>query len=203
MQIDALLFDVGGVLVELGDFPVKKSWLRDDVAAVTDLATWLKAPTAQAFEKGQSNPQEFARQFIADANLDVSSADFLAHFTAWPRAPFAGVHEVLDQLKGRHVLSLFSNTNELHWDRLMLEMDLGRRFDYRFSSHLMGLAKPDIEAFLHVATEMEIAPGNILFFDDSPVNVEAALSAGLQAEHTVGFDAVLEALDKHNIKVEL
>ena len=119
MKIEALLFDVGGVLVELGEFPVKKEWLQDDVEAVTDLATWLKAPTAQAFEKGQTSPEEFARQFIADANLDVSGDEFLAHFTAWPKAPFAGVHDMLDQLKGRFTLALFSNTNVLHWDCLL------------------------------------------------------------------------------------
>jgi FMN phosphatase YigB (HAD superfamily) len=47
----------------------------------------------------------------------------------------------------------------------------------------LGLAKPSTAFFEHIATDLELAPDQMLFLDDQPRNVAGARSAGLHAEH--------------------
>lgn len=46
----------------------------------------------------------------------------------------------------------------------------------------MGLAKPDPEFFRAILNATNFAPGQALFVDDKPQNVEAARSVGMHAE---------------------
>ncbi len=52
--------------------------------------------------------------------------------------------------------------------------------DWFFSSELR-LAKPDRAIYHHVTNALGLPPEHILFFDDRPVNVDAALDAGWNA----------------------
>ncbi len=198
-SVKAVLFDLGGVLIELGPFPVKEQWLGGDPAADTsvprDLKTWLKSDSAQSFETGLISAEDFARDFIADNGLKVSRSEFLTHFTAWPIGPYKGVFELLNRLKGRYTLAAFSNTNELHWDRLLYDMGLESCFDSMFASHLIGKAKPDKDAFLHVVQAMGFSPAEVYFIDDSAVNVDAAIDAGLLAGQAAGLPEVVTLLE--------
>lgn len=201
-NINTLIFDIGGVLVQLGDFPVKSAWQTASDNTVTDhkdLTKWLRSDLAQAFEQGKISPQEFAKSFIADNQLSVSVDDFLEHFTQWPESIFPDAHDTLDALKGRYTLGVFSNTNELHWDRLLNQFELGGRFDHYFASHLLGFAKPAISSFEMLADKMAVAPGNILFFDDSPINVEAARKANWNAEQVLGFQEAIAVMTRYGL----
>jgi FMN phosphatase YigB (HAD superfamily) len=48
------------------------------------------------------------------------------------------------------------------------------------SSSALGVFKPDPRAYLAAAAALELAPGECLFVDDLPVNVEAACAAGMR-----------------------
>jgi putative hydrolase of the HAD superfamily len=50
----------------------------------------------------------------------------------------------------------------------------------------MGVLKPDQEAFQYVLQATGISPERILFLDDNQLNVDGAISAGLQAYRTQG-----------------
>src|SRR5690606_35836984 len=54
-----------------------------------------------------------------------------------------------------------------------------------FSSYVVGSWKPDPGLFLHAATAMGFPPGNCVVVEDSPVGLEAAVAAGMQALHYV------------------
>jgi HAD superfamily hydrolase (TIGR01509 family) len=60
-------------------------------------------------------------------------------------------------------------------------MGLRKIFAYHFASHLTGKLKPDRDAFEHVVTAMGCEPFEILYFDDQPMNVEAAQTFGIKA----------------------
>jgi putative hydrolase of the HAD superfamily len=63
-----------------------------------------------------------------------------------------------------------------------------------FVSCEIGKRKPEPEAFQAVAAAIGVLPQRILFFDDSPVNVEGARAAGLRAVHVRGPGDVEESL---------
>jgi putative hydrolase of the HAD superfamily len=51
----------------------------------------------------------------------------------------------------------------------------------RFYSCRLRRVKPEPEAYEHVLSELEAAPHEVVFFDDRPVNVEAAAELGIRA----------------------
>ena len=185
-EIDVILFDLGGVLLELGPSPVPEYALSD--GQQFDLGDWFRSDTAIAFETGRIGADQFARNLIDGIGLDCSEQEFIDFFTAWPRALFPGVPELLDNLRARYRLALLTNTNELHWPRFIDEFDLLQRFDAVFASHLLGLAKPGREIFLRVSENLGAAPESILFVDDHRDNVNAAAALGYRARLVNGFD---------------
>jgi putative hydrolase of the HAD superfamily len=54
-------------------------------------------------------------------------------------------------------------------------------FDHHTWSHAVNLAKPEPAIYLHAAEGLHTPPANILFLDDRPENIEAALAVGMQA----------------------
>ena len=185
--IDTILFDIGGVLVDTHDFPIRPEWQSGPATLDEMRHTWLESTIAHAFERGELSAQVFAEQYIDKYQLVVPTELFLKSFYQWPKGLYQGVIEFITTLRTHFQIAVFSNCNELHWDRLMHEMDLQNRFDHFFASHLLGRVKPDVAAFTHVAEQMDRTPEQILFLDDAKKNVSAAKTAGLHAEHVIGF----------------
>jgi len=193
MQTEVLLFDLGGVLVELTGVPVLGRWAGEE--RDEDVwRRWLACPWVRRFERGGCTPSEFAAGVVEDWQLGVSPALFLEEFRRWPRGLFPDAEALLDSLAGRLRLACFSNTNDLHWPRFRDELGLGLLFDHHFVSHEMGLVKPDREAFEHVVEALGVAPEQILFLDDNQPNVDGARAAGLDAERAVGVEGARRIL---------
>jgi putative hydrolase of the HAD superfamily len=190
---DVLLFDLGGVIIELDGLPVWQEWTREpDERAVWE--RWLRSPAVRRFESGRAGAQEFADEIVREFGLEIAPADFLTHFAGWPRAPFPGVLDLLAALRGRFRLACLSNCNELHWPRFLGEMGLRAAFDRHLSSHELGALKPDREIFVRAVRELDAAPDRILFLDDNELNVQGARAAGLHAERVQGPEGIRSAL---------
>ncbi|MBX2825335.1 MAG: HAD-IA family hydrolase [Gammaproteobacteria bacterium] len=196
---DILLFDLGGVLIQLSGQPIRNEWIKGSHTAEQSWKNWLQSDVARAFETGEIDAQTFAERLVQEMSLNISPEMFLAHFTAWPRGLFPGATQLLEALAGKVGLAVFSNSNELHWPRKLDEMGLEDKFEHYFASHLMGLAKPDPAAFERVLERLDTDPGRILFFDDNQLNIDGAREMGLQAELTQGFEAVLDCLRRREL----
>ena len=80
-EIRVVLFDVGGVLVELSGLAMLLSWLGHRVTAEQVRTHWLTSPIVRSFETGKMQPAAFAEQMITELNLQVGSEEFLLSFT--------------------------------------------------------------------------------------------------------------------------
>lgn len=54
-------------------------------------------------------------------------------------------------------------------------------FEHRFYSCNLRAVKPEPAAYRHVMDGLDAGPGDIVFFDDRPPNVEAARALGMEA----------------------
>jgi HAD superfamily hydrolase (TIGR01509 family) len=193
-RIDTILFDLGGVLIELAGIEQMLAW-SPGLADTHDLwRRWLHSPAVRRFETGGATRDEFAADIVAEFGLPVTPDAFLAAFTYWPRALYPGATELLGELKSRYRLASVSNTNEIHWTRFRDEWALPDHFHHNFPSHRVGRLKPDVEYFRHVLDELGADPAAVLFVDDNAINVEAAARAGLAAHRVVGPEGVRAAL---------
>lgn len=198
-RFEVILFDLGGVLIELSGVAVMIDWLGGSVTLESLWQRWLASPTVRRFETGRLQQRDFAEQLIEEMSLPVEPDEFIADFTIWPRGLFPGARELIQAIPAAYKLAVLSNSNPIHWPRMLDEIGSAGRFHYCFASHLLGKIKPDIEIFEHVLTELGYPAEQILYFDDNRVNVEAAHSLGIQAEETKGIADVRQVLTDYGI----
>ena len=163
--IDFVLFDLGGVLIELGG-----------VSSLQEMATVV----------GNEEVSEWA--------LDLPPERFLEIFRDWPIGPYPGTAEVLAEVKRSVPIGCLSNTNTMHWEHQTALWPILDMFDFRFLSFELGLAKPDEAIFHAVADRLPFGRDRILYFDDVDVNSEAARSFGFQSKQVRGIDEVKREL---------
>ncbi|MGH8217562.1 MAG: HAD family hydrolase [Steroidobacteraceae bacterium] len=194
-DLEVILFDVGGVLLEVHGIAVILDWLEHRVTAEEVWRMWFGSPSARAFESGRIGADEFAAGILAELRLEMPPRTFLESFVTWPARLYPGAAELVARIPARYRRAVLSNTNALHWPRVIGELGLGASFEQCFVSHLMGKIKPDAQAFEHAIEALACDPGRILFLDDNLINVEAARSCGLRAVQVRGIAATRRTLE--------
>lgn len=192
-QIEFVLFDLGGVLIDPGGVgPMRElSGLASEDAV---WARWLSCRWVRRFEAGRCSPEDFAAGLVSDWELGVTPAEFLERFSAWPGPPYPGALEFVAEVRDRVPVGFLSNTNAVQWAANYELTPVTEAFAYRFLSFELGLVKPDPEIFDVVGGRLPVPRDRVLFLDDNAVNVDAALDAGFEARHVRGVDGARAAL---------
>ena len=193
-DFDVLLFDLGGVLIDFAGFDELARLLPGMPHRAEIRDRWIRSASVQLFERADITPQRFARGVIEELQLDLSPREFLTEFVDWARGPYPGAVSLLNNLRNDFRVACLSNSNELHTPihRASMEPLMEK---YYFSDEL-GLVKPDLDVFKHVISDLAVSPRRIAFFDDTPVNVEAAREAGLAAYLVDGIEELTAKLQR-------
>lgn len=192
MARPVLLLDLGGVLADLGD-PVVAMNL--EMTNEDFWQTWINSPAVRAFETGKLQAEDFFEQVAAELGLQ-SGASFERRFHAWQLQPYAGIDTFIDRAAERFELALLSNTNEVHWRQVTSLTPVFSTFARLFLSYETGRFKPEAAAFRQVIDFFGVAPGEVVFFDDTARNVEAARKLGIDAHRVAGLDDLRLHMDR-------
>jgi putative hydrolase of the HAD superfamily len=192
-SIEFVLFDLGGVLIELGGVASFQE-MTGFVDSEKVWHEWLASPWVRRFEKGQCSATEFAIGVISQWDLDVAPERFLEIFRDWPIGPYPGTGDLLAEVQQVAPIGCLSNTNSMHWEHQISQWPELNAFGYRFLSFELGLVKPDREIFQAVADRLPVSPARVLYLDDVGINVDAARSFGFRSEQTQSLDEVRTVL---------
>jgi putative hydrolase of the HAD superfamily len=199
MTIEVVLFDLGGVLVELGGIEQMAHFAGED--SEDELwRRWLECPWVRRFERGRCDADSFSQGMVDAWSLTVGPAEFLEAFISWPKGLMPGAQELVQTLSTTTRVACLSNTNRLHAERQWIEFGIGELFHDHFFSHEMGLVKPDREAFDHVLEALDRPGERVLFLDDNQINVDGARAAGLRAERARGPAEARAILAAHGLR---
>lgn len=181
--IEALVYDFGGVLVEIDFGRVIARWAELSGADREVLqARFTHGPAYQAHERGEIDTAQYFGALRGELGIDLDDAAFLDGWNAVLGGEIVPTMDLVRRLAPTIPQYLFSNTNRAHharWSSLHAgPLGLLRR---HFVSHEIGHRKPERAAFEHVAREIGVAPRRFLFFDDTPANVEGARALGIEA----------------------
>lgn len=191
--IEAVLFDLGGVLIDFGGVgPMRQLAGIDSDDELW--RRWLTCPWVRTFERGQCTAEAFAAGMVGQWELALSPQAFLEAFGSWPGGPLPCALELVGEVRRAVPAGCLSNTNALHWETHFAAWPLLNAFDIRFLSFEMGLVKPDQELFAAVAETLGIPVGRVLFLDDNALNVEAAAQVGFSARRVQGVEQARAAL---------
>ncbi|HEX3098269.1 MAG TPA: HAD family phosphatase [Usitatibacter sp.] len=198
MTIDALVFDLGGVLIRLDWDAVFAHWARCSGADPAVLRERFAFDEAYArHERGEIDAARYFEAVRRALAIDLPDAELEAGWNALFVGEIAETTRLVAQAAERVPVHLFSNTNTAHQAAWSRDYAVALRpFARRFVSSEIGLRKPDRAAFEHVAREIGVPPGRILFFDDTEANVAGARAAGFQAVHVGSPEDVAGALDR-------
>lgn len=192
-----VLFDLGGVLFELGgvaDFGRMIGESRPERI----WEAWNSNPWVRAFERGKCDRQRFAQGLVDDLRLPLAPDAFLERFASWMIGPFAGAEELVREAAREASVGCVSNTNGVHWP-LQAAAPLVDAFEHVFLSHQLGLVKPDSALFDRVVEATGHPPETILFLDDIESNVAAARAAGIDAYLALGVGGARDVLAMRGI----
>lgn len=193
-QIDSLIFDFGGVIINL-DY-------QRTIDALSQLAGFDVAsrytqhrqdPLFDQFETGQISAEAFRAGLRQMLGVDCSDQALDAAWNAMlldiPQERF----ELLRRLKTQYRTFLCSNTNEIHktcFDRIVQQHyqqyygqpsgQLEDLFEVAYYSHLMGDRKPHPSIFRTLISRHNLDPARTLFLEDTPQHLAGAQSVGLR-----------------------
>ncbi len=193
-EFDAIVFDLGGVLVELAGVDRMIELMGGTVSVDELWRRWLSSECVREYESGHVDRHAFAEAAVVEFGLAIEPSQWIEEFRRWPRALYPGAIELLRALAGTTTLACLSNTNELHWSHILHTLGLHGHFDHLFASHLIGRIKPDRDAFEHVVERIGSPPERILFLDDNTVNVVGAQAIGITAKRVHGVEGARKML---------
>ncbi|HRX29163.1 MAG TPA: HAD family phosphatase [Saprospiraceae bacterium] len=199
-KIETILFDFGGVLLDLDSdrtYTSLSELLGIDFYRIKDSKAQYKF--LLDYEQGKISREVFIWniQRLAKGKtpqpLNIIKA-WNAMLLGWDEHKF----EVLRQLKNRYRIMILSNTNELHIDWVNRDLKKRNRYDdfqdlfegNLYYSFQMGLIKPSIEIFKELISQSGIEPSKTLFIEDTEQNLIPAQSLGMQGLLHTRNDAI-------------
>ncbi len=180
-SIDAVIFDLGGVLLDWDPRYLYRKLFDDEEAMERFLGEVCTMEWHEANDRGV--PFE-----VTCAQLAAEHPEHAEQIWAWGTrteemvgGPIGGTVEILRELVRDGSVRLFALTNmEAHTYPLRRERyEFLRWFEGTVVSSSEGVIKPDPEIYRVLLERYGLKPGATLMIDDNPRNVEAARSLGM------------------------
>lgn len=197
-QVQALLFDLGGVVLDIDFSRAFAHWQPVSRLSLDEIKAGFRFDAAyQQHERGEMDAAAYFAHLSARLQLQKGHARIAEGWNAIFIGEIADTLAMIQSARGRLPCYAFTNSNPVHqaaWSAMFPAVV--QAFDRIFVSSDMGCRKPERQAFDHIAQEIDTPPGAILFFDDLAENVAGAQAAGLQAVHVRGPGDVRAALER-------
>lgn len=192
-QYDAVIFDLGGVIINL-DY--QKTIDSFSSLGISDFDL-LYSQAAQSnlfdrYETGMVSTFHFINRLL-DLMPEGCTPNQVVH--AWNAMILNIPKERLDfllQIKSKIPTYLYSNTNDLHLSQVRRELTkvsdipLEAYFEKVYLSQNIGERKPNPEGFSRIIKENNLVPERTLFIDDTLQHIEGANKVGLATFHLQG-----------------
>ena len=118
----------------------------------------------------------FKKTIAFDMGGVVVKGDFFTE----EQTPIAGTRELIEGLKDNYKVALATNNNALAFVPFKEKFGFASLFDYIIVSGEIGVKKPDLKYFEKLVEATGSKPSDIIFFDDTLENVEAAKKLGIK-----------------------
>jgi len=194
-----IIFDLGGVLLNLDVAQTRDAFIKLGLTQIDDLFRIGHAESFfKEYEIGVISDEEFVEKARQLTLPGTTSDQVIAAWNIMLLDFPAERVQLLNQLKNKYRLFLFSNTNAIHLQSFHKSYQhvygsaMDELFEKAYYSHLIKQRKPDVEAYQFVINDSGLNAGETLFIDDALVNVEGARLAGLQAVHLTGGKTIFD-----------
>jgi glucose-1-phosphatase len=189
--IQNIIFDFGGVVLDIDPSmtlrELENLGIENTEVFMTDN---FQENVINKFERGIITPEQFRQKVREALEAELTDQEIDEAWNALlldiPKERIA----VLEAAKENYRMFLLSNSNEIHYDVYVRDLQL--RFGYRefdqlfdksYFSFDLHLSKPNPEIFEFVINQHQLVPEETLFIDDTLEHILAARKLGLKTYH--------------------
>jgi putative hydrolase of the HAD superfamily len=180
MTVQALIFDVDGVLVEPWGFA---HYLKREYPQIAEQTQELFRGVFGACLIGQADLRAELPPYLAKWGWPHSLDDFLQIWFDSEREVDARLLAAITSARANGIRCyLATNQERYRVEYIREQMNFGTLVDGIYSSAHLGIKKPEAAFFQAITEDLGILADQIMFWDDSQANVDAARAHGWQAE---------------------
>jgi 2-haloacid dehalogenase len=199
-RIDAVIFDIGGVLLDWNPRYLYRKLIEDEAA----MERFLSEVCTMEWHEDNDRGVPFE---VTCARLAAEHPEDAELIWAWGRrteemvrGPIEGTVEILRELREQGV-RLYALTNmETHTYPLRRErFEFLRWFDGTVVSSDEGIVKPDPRIFLLLLERYGLEASSTLLIDDSARNIAAARALGMATVQFRSPEALRQALEEASV----
>ncbi len=192
-EIRGLIFDYGGVLWDMRWDLARTLEQEHGLRARTIVETLYGSDAWRKIEVGVGDRQAW----LDDSHRALEAAagrELPPLHQHWRERQhlIAPNIDLIRRLRPAYKTAVVSNADSTLKRALRESHGIADLFDDIVVSADVGMAKPDARIYALSAQRLDLAPGECVFIDDLPANVEAARDAGMHAVHFLVNEHVLE-----------
>lgn len=179
METKAIIYDADGVLIHSEMFSVQ---LEKDYGISSDkLMPFFKGAFKDCLI-GKADLKVELEKVIADWGWTKSVDELLEYWFNSENHVDERIIESIKVLRGKGIICVLGTNQEQHRVDFMLStMNFGEIFNHVYSSAEIGFKKPTVEFYQYIINSLKLNPEEIMYFDDSQENVDAAKTLGVNA----------------------
>ena len=163
-DIDAVVFDLGNVLIEIDFHRVFVHWAQHAQCPAEQIAErYAHDHHYEKHERGEINAHEYFAALRESLGIDISDEQFLDGWNQIFVGEVPSIRQLTSQYAALFPIYAFSNSNESHkavW--LPRYAQILQPFKQVFVSSDIGKRKPETDAYFHVAKTIDVEPDRIL-----------------------------------------
>ncbi len=204
MTIKAIIFDLGGVVIEFDFTKFFKEVIEisplSKPHSLLLLEFWRQS---DLYHQGKMSNEEFYHHTCELLQVCTLNQDeFFESFNSVISRPNNDVIELLKKLKNRNSYKLLalSNINESHANYLKkMNWNFLDIFDTTIFSYQIKMTKPDPRVFQYAIEKAGCKPEEIIYIDDGLNNIRSAKGFGLIGIHYSGLNELINNLNELKI----
>ena len=190
-KIKNIIFDLGGVVLDIDENIVYKELekLGINVSELPHSKDFTEIMSR--FDTGIYTAPTFRKKMKALLGLEKMTDEKFD--SIWNAMLLDIPHErieAIEQIRKHYKIFLMSNTNEIHYDLYVRDLQLRfgyNEFDELFNKSYFSFAehleKPDPRFFELILDHEHLLPEETLFIDDTAANIKVAKSLGIKTYH--------------------
>ncbi len=189
-ELKAVVFDVGNILIRWDPDLMLRTYFDDDTSYAAFLDSTRLMWVNLEFDAGRPFADGIGELIESFPHYE---APLRAFDTRWSECVLHAIDDNVATLRalkqGGHTVHAITNFAREKFDIARARFDFLNLFDHALVSADIGLLKPDYRIYHRFCRDVDMKPEELIFVDDSAVNVAAAKAVGYQVFHMPHADA--------------
>lgn len=195
-EIKVALFDLDGIVI-VGRTRFFSERLSEEHHIPMEQVQEFFSKDLKPCSFGKADLKEQIAPYLARWNWQGTVDDLLDYWFTSENTKDENVLQIVQDLRRRGVRCYIATRQEKYRMQYLLDVvGLKEHFDGTFCTCTVGHDKSEPEFFEHVCKELNVAPAEILFFDDTQKNIDTASALEVNAHFYDGIDVLKQQTKK-------